>query len=1736
MFQHQIAKISVEAIYDKSANGENNHSPLADVTSLKVYIRQGKDERRVSLERELGDRWISPEGLSMALDRSDLEIVAFSRSYGELGFVTIARDQLLNGDDSLAESITKQFAGTATALESTALWVTLDLDKTLFPSSQASPVLLEIDRAIEQEQKALSCPTGSVEDRYTNLGTLFSRRFTYTKDLSDLRQAIFSIETSIDMAMEASDNTPDGKSSCLAERLSKLADFLTQCFEATGDPLDLDELIEVLGKAVARTPTTELDRLPARLNNLSNALQNRFDLSQDIEDIHEAVSNLSAAVESTPETHGNLPTLLSNLGSALLRRFDSLKDLHDLQEAIANHLRAIDLSKHDHPERRYWLSKVGLAYQRRFEHLHELSDIEESIKFKKLAMDVVEELDGHLQYSKDLSAALQSVAYGYYLSFKTTQKLGDLEDAISFQQRSFDITPPGSDKTLPRLKNLSSFCDRCFLTTRSKEHLSKALAIQQTLIDHIKRTKTDASLPEHLDTLGNWLHHRFQYSQDVSDIEQAVLSHRDAVGLAPASPEYLSSLARSLRLQFDLTQNLKHIEEAVALARKANSLTAESEASARARRLHELARCLNSRNEVFVDLEGVEEAVLASQLSVDLTSKDDKDGNGRAALPMRLVVAGIALQHRYQRTRLISDLYKATSMHEEAASLVSDTDPRQPFILNALCAALQRQYDTKQDLEVIERVITTREKMVTTEESKRGRSDDLSSWIAGLANALHQKFQRTGRSPDIDEAIATHRKAIAFTSPTDPQLRKRLTNLATSLKSRADMTRKTEDLDEAVGHLENARKLTPESHRLERSAQYLALGVVHQARFQRANDPIDILFSIEYLKESIELISPAIESSSGAVALHQNGGLSSRLHNLGISLRLRFERHGDLSDIQEAINAQQKVARMTPSDHADYPIRLTSLGNSFLSRYARTKDRSDLEEAIELQKRAVSVTPIEHPQHPARLMNLSLALRTRAELTRQMPDFDQAITVLETARNLESAGNDPALLSDILDSLGNVFHAKYRVSKCLDDIQEAISLRRKAIPLLSNHPTSLLEPLNNLGTSLHYLYYHTKEIEHLEESIATLQRALDTLPADSPQADLRFSVLINLSNAQEKHYYHSKDTRSRRQAASNMQMVVIHRGLSPWSRIQISKRLAHLTRGFDQGICLYAYKVCIKLMAEVGGLEQTIQRRHSALASISDITLEAAAAAVEFGVPQVALEWLEQGRCLVWTQLNSLRTPVDSIRSIDPSLADRLAQLSPLLERMGSRRTDLETGQTLDSPERKILLQEDVVSHLNLAQDWEEALADVRALDGFEDFLKIPPVEEWFSLIPPSSAIIVINVHETRCDALILSSGTRWPQHLELPQVSHAMVEDWRAKLQRSLVAEGVRLRGYDGGIADDDESADTGRGIRPRRRVGGSTNMLEYVLKQLWIRVVLPIVEKLSLKISKDKIPGQRVWWCPTGSLSFLPLHAAGNYGSSDSVSMCDYAVSSYIPTLSSLLERLKAKTSLTPPSMPAGSRKETLDMCRRGVLLISEHDAPGFAPIPGVKAEINAIRARVGQRGLPTSTLGGDTNIVATVEAGISSLNKYTCVHLACHATQDVNEPLKSGFHLHDGPLDLSMVVQANLTFADLAFLSACQTSAGDEQLSEEAVHLAAGMLAAGYRGVVGTRWSIQDRYASEIAESFYDHLLIRSSTAGVSDIDGKYAAEALHHAISQGIRQKLGDTPQSLLVWVPYVHFGL
>jgi CHAT domain-containing protein len=196
--------------------------------------------------------------------------------------------------------------------------------------------------------------------------------------------------------------------------------------------------------------------------------------------------------------------------------------------------------------------------------------------------------------------------------------------------------------------------------------------------------------------------------------------------------------------------------------------------------------------------------------------------------------------------------------------------------------------------------------------------------------------------------------------------------------------------------------------------------------------------------------------------------------------------------------------------------------------------------------------------------------------------------------------------------------------------------------------------------------------------------------------------------------------------------------------------------------------------------------------------------------------------------------------------------------------------------------------------------------------------------------------------------------------------------------------------------------------------------------------------------------------------------------------------------------------------------------LLSVIQPSAPGASGLPSTKEELNCIRRRLTNR--DHVTLEGSQGTKKRVMKGMEDCN---WLHLACHGIQKPENPTKSVLILEDGHLTLEEIIKLNLPNVEFAFLSACQTTTGDERLSEEAVHIAGGMLLAGYRGVVATMWSIQDDLAPEVADEFYAHIM-----QDVQRPDFRKAAEALHISV-QKLRKK-GNIP--LIAWIPFVHLGV
>jgi CHAT domain-containing protein len=221
---------------------------------------------------------------------------------------------------------------------------------------------------------------------------------------------------------------------------------------------------------------------------------------------------------------------------------------------------------------------------------------------------------------------------------------------------------------------------------------------------------------------------------------------------------------------------------------------------------------------------------------------------------------------------------------------------------------------------------------------------------------------------------------------------------------------------------------------------------------------------------------------------------------------------------------------------------------------------------------------------------------------------------------------------------------------------------------------------------------------------------------------------------------------------------------------------------------------------------------------------------------------------------------------------------------------------------------------------------------------------------------------------------------------------------------------------------------------------------------VIACLTFKFQLATSRAK---PRLHWCSTGDFAFLPIHAAGIYDGPEASRVCcsEYMVSSYTPTLSALLNAQNKEPRTAP------SHLNILAVCE------DARASPRLQRLWSVERELKTVEDTA-----KTSKHGCSVDIIAssaTVERVTDRIQTAHFVHLACHGTQDQTNALDSGFHLSDGKLTISKLINLNLDKAWFAYLSACETAKSDAKQPDQVVHVASAMLHAGFKSVVGTMW---------------------------------------------------------------------
>jgi len=274
-------------------------------------------------------------------------------------------------------------------------------------------------------------------------------------------------------------------------------------------------------------------------------------------------------------------------------------------------------------------------------------------------------------------------------------------------------------------------------------------------------------------------------------------------------------------------------------------------------------------------------------------------------------------------------------------------------------------------------------------------------------------------------------------------------------------------------------------------------------------------------------------------------------------------------------------------------------------------------------------------------------------------------------------------------------------------------------------------------------------------------------------------------------------------------------------------------------------------------------------------------------------------------------------------------------------------------------------------------------------------------------------------------------------------------------------------------------------------------VLEWLWDTIVQPIFSRLGYTEGANSTK-PRLWWIPTGLLSFLPIHAAGYY---NGPSAMDYVISAYTSSIKALKY---SRGNLGPCEynhgliviMPTTQNYPSLPRARE--------EAGNVKKLTRLQFKLDHIKIKPSKEELRTALAG------------------KTFVHFVCHAQSNETDPSSSALILKDGAMTVAEISQMPIGRGSLAYLSACHTALSRApNLEDEVITLTSAFQLAGFARVVGTLWSAEDKIGCQVAEKFY---------AKMEGDVGK-SAEALHHAVLAQREQH----PNKPSLWASYIYTG-
>lgn len=710
----------------------------------------------------------------------------------------------------------------------------------------------------------------------------------------------------------------------------------------------------------------------------------------------------------------------------------------------------------------------------------------------------------------------------------------------------------------------------------------------------------------------------------------------------------------------------------------------------------------------------------------------------------------------------------------------------------------------------------------------------------------HQGLNAASPLDMMNHAISNYHRLINSTAQSDEQYHVLLHDLGSTYLDRFEYSGHTGDLEMGLVYLKQAIPLFPLAS-VARDICLDSLGMAHRCYFQCKGDAADIEQAISAGRQAVSLTSEgdvhlperlsnlgnslackfehtgdpldlndAIDIQRRAISLtdERDPARAGRFGNLGGLLALRFQSTGDVVDIDDSVSSLSTAVTLTPN----HPGLLSNLGNALSLRFGRLHQLADIDGAIFAQRQAAICTPDDNVYKAMWLSNLGVSLFNRFTYREIFTDLDQAVAA--HARSVELTAQDHAEMPKRLNNLGNSLMRRFDRRQNPDDIHAAISAQKQAVALTSDGQAHMPSYLESLGISYLCRFLHTKNPDDVDEAIRLQEQAVDLIPDGHAN---KYTTLNSLGDSRLERFKQQNnevdlDAAIEAYSASARSSVsaptVVLRGARKWTECFLTR---YGLPSFE------ACKIIVETIPRIVWLGTEISQRYSDIPSLGDAANQAVAAAIQLEKYETAVEWMEQGRSIVWSQLLHLRTPLDDLEASSPDLARELRDISQKLEALGNE----QQSASPDSQGTRSM-ENEAQTHRRLAERYEQLLHNIRELPTFEDFLlpkKLPDLRVLSTM--SCGPIVMLNIYHETCDALVLMQPNTPIFRIRLPEFTYMTAKRLHKTLLVGLAQEGIRI---------DRDSTDRASMAYISSK-SGITDPMQHVLETLWVQVVDPVL-----------------------------------------------------------------------------------------------------------------------------------------------------------------------------------------------------------------------------------------------------------------------------------------------------------